>query len=109
MTGQIRGVIGIGAARPAEQYQITKKSDLLYAGLVGNRDMNYQSHLMLAQKLNKLGMNNLLVISTKTHQWAPVEESPSCIDHACLHTGDKKRTLLVDKLGGVQCRVLFPV
>jgi len=74
MTGQIRGVIGVGAARSSPEHQLGENADLLYVGLVGNRDMNYQEHITFTRELEKLEIENFLIVSTRDHQWAPYKD-----------------------------------
>ncbi|WP_424961739.1 hypothetical protein [Ekhidna sp.] len=75
ITKQIRGVIGVGAAQPpVDAYKMSKNSNFLYAGLVGNRDMNYQEHKQFSKTLGEWGKPNILIISELTHQWASPED-----------------------------------
>ena len=75
LTRRIRGVIGVGAAQPIRrEYMMNKNSNFLYAGLVGNRDMNYQEHKQFVETLNSWNKSNLLLISELDHQWAPASD-----------------------------------
>ncbi|MCP4457261.1 MAG: hypothetical protein GY816_04425, partial [Cytophagales bacterium] len=71
ITKKIRGVIGVGATQPSLiNYQVREKQNFLYAGLVGNRDMNYQEHKMFSKDLDELGNQNILIVSSYNHRWA---------------------------------------
>ncbi len=75
LTDRFDGVIGVGAAQPPlVKYQVQKKHDFLYVGLVGNRDMNYLEHKKFSEHLDNLGNQNLLIVSNKKHQWASVTD-----------------------------------
>lgn len=66
-----RGIIANAGAYPSKnQYLIKKKDSIAYAAIVGNRDMNYLEHKQLARSFTNLQIDNLLIISNSTHQWA---------------------------------------
>ena len=69
------GVIGVGAAQPPiPDYMVLEKKDFKYVGLVGAKDMNYQEHKVFTTHLNSLNMDNLLLVSNLTHQWADPDD-----------------------------------
>lgn len=70
LTGKIHGVIACGAGfATASEYQLPNKSKILYAAVVGNQDMNYQEHRVLANQLDKKEVTNTRIIFNAGHQW----------------------------------------
>lgn len=75
ISNAVYGVIGVGAAQPAvPAYMVLNKKNFKYAGLVGARDMNYLEHKAFRLHLNNLGMENILIVSNRRHQWASPED-----------------------------------
>lgn len=106
ITKQIRGVIGVAAAQPpVDSYQMSKYSDFLYAGLVGNRDMNYQEHKQFSKTLDVWGIANILIVSELDHQWAPPEDFRIAMLWMLTRSGisieDKLNKSLNEKLNGL--------
>ena len=67
----------ISCAGPKPVYvneETTFPSELLYAGLVGNLDMNYVEHLQFRDALNDRDIENCFFMDTVGHQW-PAEQS----------------------------------
>lgn len=70
-----RGIIANAGAYPSKkQYLIKRKDSIMYAAIVGNRDMNYLEHKQFARSLTDQQIDNLLIISNSPHQWASSKE-----------------------------------
>ncbi|MFY0653836.1 MAG: hypothetical protein JXQ96_17475 [Cyclobacteriaceae bacterium] len=75
LTNEVNAVIGVAAAQPQlKEYQLQKRQDFIYAGLVGCRDMNYQEHIQFSEFMEKLNMPNILIFSAATHSWASAND-----------------------------------
>lgn len=88
---ETKGVIGIGALSPVPGISIPDKLDVLYAGIVGVRDMNYQEHKKGVQILDEKKIRNLLIINTNDHSWAPQEDFELALEWMLLELGDSPR------------------
>ena len=70
LTGQVAGVIGCGAGfDSAAGYLPGPGAGFLYAGVVGNRDMNFPEMHHTRNWLEKLGIDNKLVVFEGGHRW----------------------------------------
>lgn len=70
LTGNIRGIIGCGAGNANRiDLSIRKRDNLVYVGIVGDRDMNYLEHKLFEEHLNELEIPNIRLISHDKHQW----------------------------------------
>ncbi len=69
--GNIRGVIACGAGFSEAPSPLLKKQELSYAGIIGNRDMNYGEMLEVKAYLTKANYDNTLFIYEGDHNWPP--------------------------------------
>ena len=70
LTGKVAGIVACGAGYPnVEEYRPKLGSDLVYFALVGNKDMNYQEHLIVKDDLDKKNIANNLLVFPAGHQW----------------------------------------
>jgi len=70
LTGKIDGIIACGAGFSInDQYQLKKGSDVYYAAIVGDQDMNFLEHKRLREQLNLDGIANTLIVFNGGHRW----------------------------------------
>lgn len=66
----IAGVIGCGAGFSSiDFYQPSEQDNYVYVGIVGDKDMNYQEHLMLEHELDAVNIVNKRIVFSAGHQW----------------------------------------
>ncbi|MDH7444502.1 hypothetical protein [Aquimarina sp. 2201CG14-23] len=80
LTDQIAGVIGCGAGFSLEQSHIPTTQRFVYAGVCGNRDMNYQEMIRAKGYLQKLNFTNTLITYDGTHSWTPSDQILKAFD-----------------------------
>lgn len=73
-SNQIEGVIACGAGFISSPSYIPSKQSFSYAGLCGERDMNYQEMLDVRSYLNHAKIHNTLFSFDGNHQWPPDEQ-----------------------------------
>jgi predicted esterase len=73
LTEQMRGVIACGAGFPDNLSYAPSAPVFLYAGIVGDRDMNYNEMRNNRLFLDKLGFTNALFVFDGNHRWPPSE------------------------------------
>lgn len=74
-TNQIAGVLGVGATEPiSPDFRLLRKQNFKYVGLVGILDKNYDEHRHFKNKLDGLGVSNLLITSNLDHDWASSDD-----------------------------------
>ncbi len=70
LTGKIDGIIACGAGFSInDQYQLKKGSDVYYAAIVGDQDMNFLEHRRLHERLNQDEITNILIVFNGGHRW----------------------------------------
>jgi len=80
LTGQIQGVIACGAGFESKESVVAKQQNFSYAGLVGNRDMNYIEMRNTRDFLNKFKVSNELFVFDIKHQWPAQEQILNAFD-----------------------------
>lgn len=74
LNSSVAGVIGCGAALSTNSSLHPNKShDMVYMGLVGNKDMNYLEMLDMEEYMTSIGLPNSLLIFKDGHRWPPAE------------------------------------
>ena len=74
-TDHVKGVIGCGAGLPVpEEYKPIEGAKFLYAGAIGDRDMNFLEMHELRKHLHSLKIQNRLFTFEGPHQWPPAEK-----------------------------------
>lgn len=74
LSDNITGVIGCGAGLSTQAAHMPYNADFLYAGICGNRDMNYIEMLELMPFLERLKFRKTLVTYDAGHSWPPQEK-----------------------------------
>ncbi|WP_299315776.1 hypothetical protein [uncultured Aquimarina sp.] len=74
LTNQVAGVIGCGAGFSLEQSHIPTTQNFAYAGVCGDRDMNYQEMIRAKGYLQKLNFTNTLITFDGNHSWTPADQ-----------------------------------
>jgi len=74
VSNQIEGVISCGAGFISAPNYLPSKPTFSYAGLCGDRDMNYREMFDVKTYLDQLTLNNALFIFDGKHQWPPNEQ-----------------------------------
>jgi len=75
LTNLIQGVIGCGAAFSGSNSHFpSMESSFSYAGLVGDRDMNYREMQRAGRWLNTMKIENEIFIYDDHHRWPPAEQ-----------------------------------
>ncbi|MEQ9425283.1 MAG: hypothetical protein RJQ09_12740 [Cyclobacteriaceae bacterium] len=73
-TKQIRGVISCAGSYPSDiNLHPTEEDNFLFAGIVGDMDMNYHEHGRWRQKMDSINIDNTLVHFHAGHQWPPAD------------------------------------
>jgi hypothetical protein len=81
LNSSVAGVIGCGAALSTNTALHPNKShDLVYMGLVGNKDMNYLEMLDMEEYMTSIGLPNSLLIFKDGHRWPPPETMLEAIE-----------------------------
>ncbi len=81
LSGAIQGVVGCGAGFSGNtMYLPTQASNFSFAGLVGERDMNYQEMFKATQWLSTIGLPNELFTYEDGHNWPPSEQLMRAFD-----------------------------
>jgi tetratricopeptide (TPR) repeat protein len=66
----IAGVIGCGAGFSSiDFYQPSSQDNYVYVGIVGDKDMNYQEHILIENDLDEVNVVNKRIIFSAGHQW----------------------------------------
>jgi len=74
LNSSIAGVIGCGAALSSNpELHPNKNHNLVYIGLVGNKDMNYLEMFDMEEYMTSIGLSNSLRIFEDGHRWPPPE------------------------------------
>ncbi len=75
LSGQITGVVGCGAGFSGlSEHQPTAKATYVYAGVVGDKDMNYREMLQVEKQLASLNIARKLFFFDGGHEWPPSEK-----------------------------------
>lgn len=89
---QINGVIACGAGFPPVPFYVPSKQKFSYAGLCGDRDMNYREMIGVKSYLDSIKFNNTLFTFDGTHKWPP--NKPILMAFAWLETQAHKKGYL---------------
>ena len=74
LTGAFKGVVGCGAAFSSNNGQMPYSSQhFWYAGLIGNKDMNYQEMHRAKNWLDQINLPNTLITYDGEHSWPPAD------------------------------------
>lgn len=73
-SGSIQGVVGCGAGFGGLPYVPTVQNKFSYAGLVGDRDMNYQEMIKIKPWLDSQSIKGEIFIYEDDHKWPPPEQ-----------------------------------
>ncbi|MFS4469034.1 hypothetical protein [Maribacter sp. 2210JD10-5] len=76
----IAGVIACGAGLSSNPALVPYEGTFLYAGICGNRDMNYSEMLGLQPFLKSIGLTHALFIYDGSHTWPPPDEMEKVFD-----------------------------
>lgn len=71
LTNQVAGVVGCGAGFSLESSHLPTTQNFSYAGVCGDRDMNYQEMIRAKGYLQKLNFTNTLITYDGNHSWTP--------------------------------------
>lgn len=71
---QITGVIACGAGFIANPSYMPSKQNFAYAGICGDRDMNFKEMVGVRKYLNRLNHRNTLFTFEGGHKWPPIEQ-----------------------------------
>ncbi|WP_299184607.1 hypothetical protein [uncultured Aquimarina sp.] len=74
LTNQVAGVIGCGAGFSLESSHVPSTQSFAYAGVCGDRDMNYQEMIRAKGYLQKLNFTNTLITYDGHHSWTPPDQ-----------------------------------
>ncbi len=74
LTNQIAGVIACGAGFSQNQAHIPSIQKFLFAGICGDRDMNYMEMIQAKGYLQELNFKNTLFTYDGDHSWPPSNE-----------------------------------
>jgi len=75
LSDMVQGVIGCGAGFSLNtNYIPSLKDSFSYAGLVGDRDMNYQEMLKAGRWLTTMKIENEIYTYEDSHNWPPAEQ-----------------------------------
>ncbi|QCX01903.1 hypothetical protein FGM00_17945 [Aggregatimonas sangjinii] len=80
LTDQIEGVIACGAGFSQIPYHKPSIQKYAYAGVCGDRDMNYREMIDVKSYLNKLKFVNTLFTFEGNHRWPPSEQIVQAFD-----------------------------
>jgi len=88
LSDQIRGVIACGAAFSPNPGQIPAPgAHFAYAGIVGNRDMNFQEMRKARDWLAKIELPHRLFFFNGGHQWPPEDQVQRAVHWMAFQTG----------------------
>ena len=74
VSDQIDGVIACGAGFSSVPSYMPSTQNFSYAGLCGDRDMNYKEMIDVRRYLNRLNLRNTLFTFHGGHKWPPIEQ-----------------------------------
>ena len=81
LSGAIQGVVGCGGGFSGNtMYLPTQANSFSYAGLVGDRDMNYQEMFKATRWLSSMGLPTELFTYEDDHQWPPPDQLMRAFD-----------------------------
>ncbi len=80
ISGQIEGVIACGAGFSQISSRIPSTQKFSYAGICGDRDMNYKEMVDIKSYLNKLQFDNTLFTFDGGHKWPSSEQIGKAVD-----------------------------
>lgn len=95
ITGKIAGVIGCGAGFSQEQKYKPSIQEFSYAGICGDRDMNYHEMNKDKSYLKRFNFNSTLFSFDGNHRWPPPQELVKVMDWLAIQAHKKgiaKRT-----------------
>lgn len=94
MNKEIDGVIGCGAGLSSvPDYQPTTRNRFVYVGLVGDKDMNYQEHMLLEEKWNALAIPNHRIVFSGPHQWPAPDQLKEAVNWLELQSGKRGQSM----------------
>jgi len=98
LTKQIQGVVACGAGfSPNNNHIPMSKESFSYAGLVGDRDMNYQEMFTVKGWLDRFQIANEIFIYDDNHRWPPPNQLLKAFEWLELEAY-KKNIKQVDKI-----------
>ncbi|MBW1295627.1 hypothetical protein [Aquimarina litoralis] len=74
LTNQVAGVVGCGAGFSLESSHVPSTQSFSYAGVCGDRDMNYQEMIRAKGYLMQLKFSNTLITYDGNHSWTPSKQ-----------------------------------
>lgn len=74
LSGEFEGVIACGAGFSSVPAYRPSTQNFLYAGICGNKDMNYKEMIGVETYLNRLNFRNTLFTFDGGHKWPPNEQ-----------------------------------
>ncbi|QLG45377.1 hypothetical protein [Costertonia aggregata] len=80
LSDDITGVVACGAGFPNDVGFMPRTSKFLYAGICGNRDMNYSEMMNLHPFLKSIGQPYTIFTYDGDHTWPPSEEIVKAFD-----------------------------
>ncbi len=80
LTNQITGVVGCGAGFSMQPSHVPSIQNFLYAGVCGNRDMNYTEMIRAQGYLKRFNFTNALFTYDGNHSWPPSNEILKAFD-----------------------------
>ncbi len=92
--GNIAGVIACGAGLSESTSPILLKQEFSYAGICGDRDMNYKEMLDVKAYLEKSGQDNTLITFSGRHSWPPPAEIMKAFDWLAIQAHLKGKIVI---------------
>ncbi len=112
LSGQFKAVVACGAAFSGNSQHLPVSGEqFYYAGLVGNRDMNYQELIKTGKWLDQFGLPNRIFIFEDDHRWPESQYISKAFDWFYLQDIKNKvvsddddflKTYLSEQLGEAQ-------
>jgi len=92
-TKEVRGVISCAGTFPADADLHPTASDrFVFAGIVGNKDMNYNEHGRFRLKLDSISLPNILIHFDAGHEWPPVDVYRKAVEWLEVRTNNSAST-----------------
>jgi dienelactone hydrolase len=95
--GNLTGVIACGAGLSEASSSILQKQDFSYAGICGNRDMNFGEMLNVKTYLTNVNINNTLITFDGGHDWPPPAEITRAFDWLNIEAHKKGKQIKTEE------------
>ena len=95
--GNLTGVIACGAGLSEASSSILQKQYFSYAGICGNRDMNFGEMLDVKTYLTNENINNTLITFDGGHNWPPPAEIARAFDWLSIEAHKKGKKVITEE------------